>query len=223
MVIKLSGNGLEWYCEYHLDKFELAPHWYLGLDLQEFRGSTAWLAMACVIEIMGVTLVYQYSFFVILMIGHDLYELIASDQMLLNTYTESSPVTTEDTSCFGASWLSINASADVVQVQRFRVSPHFSASLFLSLFYLSLHLYFIPPPSLFYTPSYSEQRKVCQACYQVIKSYLRGDSRKNENYLARFIKFFQTQVDTHTQPETHRDRHTLMHHSHALIPGPYGT
>ena len=103
----------------------------------------------------------------------------------------------------------------------------------LSLFYLSLHLYFYPPtflpPSLFYTPSYSEQRKVCQACYQVVKSYLRGDSRKNENYLARFIKFFQTQVDTHTythtntEPETHRDRHTLMHHSHALIPGPYGT
>ena len=28
----------------------------------------------------------------------------------------------------------------------------------------------------------------------VIESYLKGDSRKNENYLARFIKFFQTQV-----------------------------
>ena len=147
MVIKLSGNGLEWYCEYHLDKFELALHWYLGLDLQEFRGSTAWLAMACVIKIMGVTLVCQYSFFVILMIGHDLYELIASDQMLLNTYTESSsPVTTEDTSCFGASWLSINASAAVVQVQRFRVFlislPHsfFHFFTYLCICTLSHHL-----------------------------------------------------------------------------------
>ena len=87
----------------------------------------------------------------------------------------------------------------------------------LSLFYLSLHLYFYPPtflpPSLFYTPSYSEQRKVCQACYQVVKSYLRGDSRKNENYLARFIKFFQTQVDTHTH--THTYTHTHIHtHKH---------
>ena len=28
----------------------------------------------------------------------------------------------------------------------------------------------------------------------MIKSYLNGDSRKNENYLARFVKFFKTQV-----------------------------
>lgn len=41
---------------------------------------------------------------------------------------------------------------------------------------------------------YSLQREVCQACYSVIKSYLQGNSRKNENYLARFIKFFQKQV-----------------------------
>ena len=42
----------------------------------------------------------------------------------------------------------------------------------------------------------SEQRKVCQACYLVIESYLKGDSRKNENYLARFIDFFQKQVQS---------------------------
>ena len=42
----------------------------------------------------------------------------------------------------------------------------------------------------------SHQRKVCQACYLVIESFLKGDSRKNENYLARFIDFFQDQVRT---------------------------
>lgn len=40
----------------------------------------------------------------------------------------------------------------------------------------------------------SHERGVCKACYLVIESYLKGDSRKNENYLARFIKFFQQQV-----------------------------
>ena len=35
---------------------------------------------------------------------------------------------------------------------------------------------------------------MCQDCYGVIKSYLDGDSRKNENYLARFVFFFKTQV-----------------------------
>ena len=35
---------------------------------------------------------------------------------------------------------------------------------------------------------------MCQGCYGVIKSYLNGDSRKNENYLARFVSFFKTQV-----------------------------
>ena len=58
-----------------------------------------------------------------------------------------------------------------------------------------------PPPALLIFPPpfpHSEQKNVCQACYLVIKSYLRGDSRKNENYLARFIKFFQTQVGAHT-------------------------
>lgn len=40
----------------------------------------------------------------------------------------------------------------------------------------------------------SEQRIVCQGCYGVIKAYLSGDSRKNENYLARFVRFFKTQV-----------------------------
>ena len=40
----------------------------------------------------------------------------------------------------------------------------------------------------------SHEREVCKACYLVIESYLKGDSRKNENYLARFIKFFQQQV-----------------------------
>ena len=44
--------------------------------------------------------------------------------------------------------------------------------------------------------AHSEHREVCQACYLVIKSYLKGDSRKNENYLARFIDFFQKQVFT---------------------------
>jgi inositol 1,4,5-triphosphate receptor type 1 len=38
------------------------------------------------------------------------------------------------------------------------------------------------------------RKKICQACYGVIKNYLRGDSRKNENYLARFLAFFKTQV-----------------------------
>ena len=84
-------------------------------------------------------------------------------------------------------------------------------------FFLVLSPHFPP----LYTTSYSEQRKVCQACYKVIESYLRGDSRKNENYLARFIKFFQTQVEINIQ--THRHTHTLMHLSHAPIPGPYGT
>ena len=37
-------------------------------------------------------------------------------------------------------------------------------------------------------------RDSCQACYAVIKSYLHGNSRKNETYLARFIEFFKTQV-----------------------------
>ena len=37
-------------------------------------------------------------------------------------------------------------------------------------------------------------RTICKACYEVIKKYLRGNSRKNENYLARFIEFFQAQV-----------------------------
>jgi hypothetical protein len=41
---------------------------------------------------------------------------------------------------------------------------------------------------------FSHEREVCKACYLVVESYLRGDSRKNENYLARFIKFFQQQV-----------------------------
>ena len=36
----------------------------------------------------------------------------------------------------------------------------------------------------------------CQECYSVISQYLKGDSRKNENYLARFIEFFRTQVST---------------------------
>lgn len=35
---------------------------------------------------------------------------------------------------------------------------------------------------------------MCQGCYGVIKGYLNGDSRKNENYLARFVSFFKTQV-----------------------------
>lgn len=40
----------------------------------------------------------------------------------------------------------------------------------------------------------SEQRILCQGCYDVITSYLKGNSRKNENYLARFVSFFKTQV-----------------------------
>ena len=47
---------------------------------------------------------------------------------------------------------------------------------------------------LFHIIFFSEQRIVCQGCYGVIKSYLNGDSRKNENYLARFVSFFKTQV-----------------------------
>ena len=48
--------------------------------------------------------------------------------------------------------------------------------------------------SFFYCLHFSEQHDVYKGCYQVIKSYLKGNSRKNENYLARFIKFFKTQV-----------------------------
>lgn len=35
---------------------------------------------------------------------------------------------------------------------------------------------------------------ICQKCYDVIQQYLKGDSRKNENYISRFLKFFQDQV-----------------------------
>ncbi|XP_019849736.1 PREDICTED: inositol 1,4,5-trisphosphate receptor type 1-like isoform X1 [Amphimedon queenslandica] len=35
---------------------------------------------------------------------------------------------------------------------------------------------------------------VCRECYNVIQKFLEGDSRKNENYLARYLEFFQTQV-----------------------------
>ena len=38
------------------------------------------------------------------------------------------------------------------------------------------------------------RRCICQACYGVIKNYLKGNSRKNENYLARFLAFFKAQV-----------------------------
>ena len=41
---------------------------------------------------------------------------------------------------------------------------------------------------------YRSQVAICRECYNVFKKYLEGDSRKNENYLARFIEFFQTQV-----------------------------
>ena len=40
----------------------------------------------------------------------------------------------------------------------------------------------------------SEQLNVCKECYGVIESYLKGNSRKNENYLARFMEFFKTQI-----------------------------
>ena len=49
--------------------------------------------------------------------------------------------------------------------------------------------------SLFFTyHSSSLHVPICQECYNVIQEYLKGDSRKNENYVARFIEFFQTQV-----------------------------
>ncbi|XP_019861438.1 PREDICTED: uncharacterized protein LOC100634093 isoform X2 [Amphimedon queenslandica] len=35
---------------------------------------------------------------------------------------------------------------------------------------------------------------ICRECYNVIRKFLEGDSRKNENYLAHFIEFFQTHV-----------------------------
>ena len=38
------------------------------------------------------------------------------------------------------------------------------------------------------------RKEICQACYGVIKNYLEGNSRKNENYLARFLAFFKAQV-----------------------------
>ena len=58
--------------------------------------------------------------------------------------------------------------------------------------------------SLSFLP-FTVSREVCQACYLVIESYLKGDSRKNENYLARFIEFFQTQVGTSTDTLVGRD------------------
>ena len=57
---------------------------------------------------------------------------------------------------------------------------------------LELHTYYTI--HFFYCILFSEQYDVCKGCYQVIKSYLKGNSRKNENYLTRFIKFFKTQV-----------------------------
>ena len=47
---------------------------------------------------------------------------------------------------------------------------------------------------LCYHLSTLHRREICQACYGVIKNYLKGSSRKNENYLARFLAFFKTQV-----------------------------
>ena len=96
--------------------------------------------------------------------------------------------------------------------------------------YLSLSSH-LPFPSL-YLILCSEQKKVCQACYLVIESYLKGDSRKNENYLARFINFFQTQVGLHTHVDIHTHTHTYTHmymhihtfiiSAHSLLPGPHG-
>ena len=50
------------------------------------------------------------------------------------------------------------------------------------------------PPSLPPSLPPSEQRRICKSCYLVIENYLKGDSRKNENYLARFMDFFRKQV-----------------------------
>ena len=36
--------------------------------------------------------------------------------------------------------------------------------------------------------------EIGRECYNVIQKFLEGDSRKNENYLAHFIEFFQTQA-----------------------------
>ena len=44
------------------------------------------------------------------------------------------------------------------------------------------------------TTFYRSQAEICRECYNVFQKYLEGDSRKNENYLARFIEFFQKQV-----------------------------
>ena len=49
----------------------------------------------------------------------------------------------------------------------------------------------------FRVPS-SNYKLVCQECYNILKQYLKGESRKNENYLARFIEFFTLQVRTIT-------------------------
>lgn len=37
-------------------------------------------------------------------------------------------------------------------------------------------------------------KEVCRQCYNTLTLYLKGDSRKNENYLARYICIFQEQV-----------------------------
>ena len=47
--------------------------------------------------------------------------------------------------------------------------------------------------SKFRVPS-SNYTQICQECYYILKQYLKGESRKNENYLARFIEFFTSQA-----------------------------
>ena len=40
----------------------------------------------------------------------------------------------------------------------------------------------------------SHHINICRESYNVIRKFLEGDSRKNENYLAHFIEFFQKHV-----------------------------
>lgn len=49
----------------------------------------------------------------------------------------------------------------------------------------------------------SEHIQICRACYKVLAKFLEGDNRKNENYLARNIKFFQKQVMVYVTTDLH--------------------
>ena len=70
--------------------------------------------------------------------------------------------------------------------------------------YVAMIMFLIEPiiinqsNSKFRVPS-SNYMQICQECYNILKQYLKGESRKNENYLARFIQFFTSQARANTR------------------------